>query len=146
MALSYLPRLTMDQFKTSLMIGLGGALGTLCRYGLNLMTHASAYPLGTLLENLAGSLLLGILAGWIARRPLSTQWVNYVVGVGFCGGFTTMSTFAADTFFLSVEQDPLTALGYVAASLFGGLSLVSLGFIAGRTMAGKATQAHGDRT
>lgn len=113
-----------------LAVGIGGALGTLFRYGLNVYTLSSEYPLGTLLENGIGSFLLGMLTGWCLHRKVA-EWLRVGLGVGVCGGFTTMSTFAADTFFLAEFASAPMALLYVLLSLFGGVILAMLGMVYG---------------
>lgn len=130
-----------DDIQIALMIFVGGALGTLFRHGINLGTLWTPYPFGTLIENLLGAFLLGVLAGWIATRELTRRWVNFGVGVGFCGGFTTMSTFAADSFFLHAAYSELQALLYIGLSLFGGLTLVALGHQTGRRLAGRVGES-----
>ncbi|PPA70787.1 fluoride efflux transporter FluC [Jeotgalibacillus proteolyticus] len=118
--------------KNCIAIAAGGAAGTLCRYFLNVHTLSiwAGHPVGTVLENLLGSLLLGFLTGWVLHRKVK-DWVKLGLGVGFCGGFTTMSTLAADTFFLSQESSPAGLLTYLFISLFGGLTLAFIGLVLG---------------
>ena len=116
--------------RTFLAVGIGGALGTLLRYTINIQTVSFLFPLGTLLENLIGSLLLGFLTGWLVHIKLNDIW-KAGLGVGFCGGFTTMSTFAADFFgFFGTSQVNL-AIIYLSASIFGGVLLAFIGYILG---------------
>lgn len=113
---------------------IGGALGACLRYGLNLWIHTGQFPAATWLENAAGSLLLGILTGFFmigAKRPLLSAFL----GTGFCGGFTTMSTFSKETVML-LQGQPSLALLYVAASLISGIIFVLIGVFAGRRIAG----------
>ncbi|MBO3636946.1 fluoride efflux transporter FluC [Bacillus subtilis] len=113
---------------------IGGALGACLRYGLNLWIHTGQFPASTWLENAAGSLLLGILTGFFmigAKRPLLSAFL----GTGFCGGFTTMSTFSKETVML-LQGEPSLALLYVAASLISGIIIALIGVFAGRRIAG----------
>ncbi|OIJ20374.1 hypothetical protein BKP45_09970 [Anaerobacillus alkalidiazotrophicus] len=118
------------QILTFLAIGCGGAIGTVFRYTINIQTVSLLFPLGTLLENLVGSLLLGFLTGWIVNMKLS-DIVKTGLGVGFCGGFTTMSTLAADIYSLFIHSSPFLVILYMGTSIFGGVALAFLGFILG---------------
>nr|WGD63364.1 CrcB family protein [Bacillus subtilis]WGD70865.1 CrcB family protein [Bacillus subtilis]WGD76548.1 CrcB family protein [Bacillus subtilis] len=112
---------------------IGGALGACLRYGLNLWIHTGQFP-ATWLENAAGDLLLGILTGFFmigAKRPLLSAFL----GTGFCGGFTTMSTFSKETVML-LQGQPSLALLYVGASLISGIIFALIGVFAGRRIAG----------
>lgn len=111
-----------------LAVGIGGALGTLFRYFININTLQTLYPIGTIIENLIGSFLLGGLTGWLIHRHVK-DWMKNGIGVGLCGGFTTMSTFAADTVYLYAHESVTSALVYVVISLFGGICLAMAGYI-----------------
>ncbi|MCR6109380.1 CrcB family protein [Bacillus sp. A301a_S52] len=115
-------------------IFIGGVLGTLLRYAINLQTINLLFPLGTILENLLGSFLLGVLTGWGAVKVLPGAWKEGM-GVGFCGGFTTMSTLAADTVFIGGERSIISAAVYLIISLFGGVFLALAGLKAGERIA-----------
>ena len=116
-------------------IVLGGAAGTVARYLLSLgMQRASGeFPFGTFLINVTGSFLIGVLA-----RVLSTHGSNPVLRaaltIGFCGGFTTFSTFSAE-FVTMVEQGrALRAIVYVVASVTVGISATVLGLAVGNRL------------
>lgn len=117
-------------YKNLISIAAGGAIGTLFRYLLNMYTFTSGYPLGTVIENLLGSFLLGLLTGWVTNITLK-EWVKVGIGVGFCGGFTTMSTLAADTSILFSHMGLTHAILYLLISLIGGLALAFLGLSLG---------------
>ena len=107
-----------------LLAGLGGALGSMARHGLNHVIHqrnlASSFPLGTLLINVAGSVVIGLVAGGLAssRWSLSLESRTFIV-VGLLGGFTTFSSFSLDTLVL-LRQGNMTA---VAANVVGQVTL-----------------------
>lgn len=102
-------------------VAVGGVLGSLGRYGLG-----QAHPglVTTLLINVVGSLLLGLLVG---LRPAG-KWSRPFLGTGVLGGFTTMSTFAVQT----VGAQFWTAMAYLAATLALGLGAAALGLRVGR--------------
>ncbi|MFT4401628.1 fluoride efflux transporter FluC [Bacillus sp. SW14] len=112
----------------------GGALGACLRYGLNMWIQTDQFPAATLLENAAGSLLLGILTGFFmikAKRPL----LPVFLGTGFCGGFTTMSTFSKETVML-LQAQPSLAVLYMGLLLISGIVLALVGVLSGRGIAG----------
>ncbi|MCE7794106.1 CrcB family protein [Salipaludibacillus sp. CUR1] len=118
----------------------GGAAGTLLRYVINLQTMTLLFPLGTIIENLAGSFLLGFLTGWVLVKVVPTV-VKEGLGVGFCGGFTTMSTLAADTLFLTEGGSLFMAGLYLIISLTGGVTLAIAGMALGQYAGQKKREA-----
>lgn len=116
------------QLITLLAVGVGGALGTLLRYLINIQAVAHLFPLGTLLENLLGSFLLGLLTGWIVHLNIN-EILKTGLGVGFCGGFTTMSTLAADVNSLIINEYWFFVSVYLGTSVFGGVALAFLGYL-----------------
>lgn len=111
-------------------IAIGGAIGTLFRYNLNVKVLFSNLPNATLIENLLGSFLLGCFAGWLFHNVIS-EWLQLGLSVGLLGGFTTMSTFAADMFSIYTVHSAPEALIYMSASLFGGIFMAFIGFSIG---------------
>ena len=75
-------------------VGIGGLLGSLCRYGLALLAqgHSFAMPLGTLGSNLAGCFVIGVVAQITANTELISPAARLLLATGFCGGFTTLSS------------------------------------------------------
>lgn len=116
----------------SLLVMIGGALGALGRYQFGRMAghvFGMGWPWGTLGVNILGGLVMGLLAGWLARHGTSSgEQVRLLIGVGVLGGFTTFSAFSLETA-LMIERGQLGgaalyALLSVALSvgaLFGGL-------------------------
>lgn len=115
----------------ALWVALGGALGSLARYGVAMATTrimGLAFPWGTLIVNAAGGLAIGALA---ARIGPEADGARLFWGAGVLGGFTTFSTFSLETVRL-LERDPTAALLYVAASLILSVGGCWLGLMLGR--------------
>jgi CrcB protein len=115
-----------------LAVAAGGAIGTLARHGVNLVfghVFVRAVPYATAAVNIAGSLVIGFLAGRIASGRLEMdQPVRAFVFVGVLGGFTTFSSFMLDTFVLANGGDRTLAFANVAGQTFLGLITVYLGY------------------
>ena len=110
-----------------ILVGLGGFVGSALRYGVAVLFssfYASRLYLGTLAVNLLGSLLIGILIGLLSKNQ--SQLSLFLV-VGFCGGFTTFSTFSMDGIKLLRNQLYAEYFLYASLSIFGGLALCLLG-------------------
>lgn len=116
-----------------ILVFLGGGLGAVCRHAANLgVTRAvgHGFPWGTIAVNVVGSLAMGLLIAWLARRSAGDLDLRLLLATGFLGGFTTFSAFSLDAVAL-YERGALTAAAaYVMASvtlsilaLFGGLWL-----------------------
>ncbi|TFV51829.1 fluoride efflux transporter CrcB [Blastococcus sp. TF02A-35] len=121
-----------------LLAALGGALGALARWGLAelLPTSPPGWPWATLLVNLTGCLLLGLLAAVLAARAPDSPWARPFLGVGVLGGFTTYSTFAVETVQLAEAGAAGTAVAYVAVSVLGGVAAAAAGTLTARRLAG----------
>lgn len=113
-------------------IGLGGILGTLLRYYLGQWVSSRSahrgcvFPWGTWVINLSGSLLLGVLAGLHAQNALP-DWSWLMLGTGFCGAYTTFSTFGYETVTLIGKGDKLQAALYVLSSATLGVTCAWFG-------------------
>ena len=116
------------------LVMLGGALGSGARYLVGRFTlHAWGpnYPWGTLAVNLAGGLLMGLLAGTLARIGEGGEQWRLLIGVGVLGGFTTFSAFSLDAVLLWERGEAMLAATYVIgsvvlslAALLGGLAMM----------------------
>jgi CrcB protein len=116
--------------KTILLIGSGGFLGSIARYGLQQLTHkviATTFPFGTLLVNIIGCFAIGLIYGSASKSNWLTEDWKLFLAVGICGGFTTFSSFSHENIKLLQEGHALQALLYIAASLFIGLAMTFLG-------------------
>jgi len=108
------------------LIAIFGALGTLARYGLQGLVQvraASTFPYGTLLVNLSGCFLLGLIGQFTLNRlVISPDW-RVAIAVGFFGGYTTFSSFGWETAKMLESGEWSWATAYVGASVFVGLLL-----------------------
>lgn len=123
-------------FKSILAVFIGGAIGTLLRYAMTLSTDDIAFPIGTLLVNLVGSFVLGTFTGWILKRKVK-EYMKVGFGTGLCGGFTTMSTLAADVFLLEAQSTTFLTGIYLISSVVGGLLFAFLGLMLGHSFSEK---------
>lgn len=118
---------------TWLAIALGGALGSVARHGVNHLVHVrwltTRFPVGTVVVNVAGCFIIGLLAGLLAseRIALRAHWREFIF-VGLLGGFTTFSAFGLETFFLARTDSAGPAAMNVALQVVGGLAAVWLGY------------------
>ncbi len=112
-------------------VALGGALGAVGRYlvGLSLKT-ASGFPWATMSVNILGSLLMGLVIGWLSRQNGGSDALRLFVAVGILGGFTTFSAFSMDLFTLLERRDIAATVLYLGGSLLGGLVAFIIGFVA----------------
>lgn len=122
--------------RTLLLMMLAGALGTGARYGLTLWIQSGAgarfdFPLGTLVINVAGSLLLSLLTTLALGRAVPAD-VKLILGTGFCGAFTTFSTFEFEADEL-LRRAPNLAFWYLGGNLILGFAAIW----AGRWLAGQ---------
>ena len=115
--------------KNLLLVFLGGGIGSVARYwlGLYLNSDQSGIPYGTFLANVLGSLFIGIILGLAARsQGLSDQTV-LLLATGFCGGFTTFSTFAYENHVFLKSGDLLSFGVYALGSFVLGFAAVFAG-------------------
>jgi CrcB protein len=113
---------------------LGGALGALARWGLAaVLPHSPGeWPWSTLLVNLLGCLLIGVLLAVLPARFPHSPWLRPFLAVGVLGGFTTYSTFAVDIVRLAGTGHQVLAVAYGLASVLGGVCAVLLGLLTAR--------------
>jgi fluoride exporter len=127
---------SMQRFLPYLLVGAGSFIGGNARYLVSRWVGGlvgARFPLATFLINVAGSFVLGFIAGLLASRSVAhSDAIRLALGVGFCGGFTTFSAFEFETYALLEDGVWLTAFANVFASLFAGFIAVRLGVLAGR--------------
>jgi CrcB protein len=110
-------------------IALGGILGTLARYLVQgvLQTRSGAFPTGTLAINLAGSFLLGFIMRFATGSTVVTPELRGGLTIGFCGAFTTMSTFSYESIRLLGDGEYWYAGLYMGGTIVGCLAAVITG-------------------
>jgi CrcB protein len=118
-------------------VALGSALGGMARYligGLVQQASRGSFPLGTLVVNVSGSFLLGLLYRYSVESAAITPEVRTFLTIGLCGGYTTFSTFSYETVRLIEDGESGRAMLYVALSLLLSIGGMFLGLAAGREL------------
>ena len=123
------PALRVDP-RVALAVVLGGALGAVTRRGLLVALPVSGHgwPWATFAANLAGTAVLGLLLAVAQHLPQRAVLLRPFLGAGFCGALTTFSALQLELIRLGRNGHAALAVGYVAASLAGGLALAALGW------------------
>jgi len=114
----------MINLQTLLAVALGGAAGSVARFVVGVWSTRAfgiEFPWGTLLVNISGSFLIGIFIELFALHWDAPQATRVFLTIGICGGFTTFSTFALDTWVLLERAQYGLAAGYVVASVVGSV-------------------------
>jgi CrcB protein len=118
--------------KTLLLVGAGGFLGSISRFLASRFMQnnfPSAFPFGTLFVNITGCFLLGLIYGISERSSLVNPGWKLFLTVGFCGGFTTFSTFANENLAMLRDGDFFHFLLYTGLSVFLGIAATFLGVL-----------------
>ena len=114
-----------------LLVGIGGALGSIARYGSGVVVGkvwASSFPLATLLINIAGSLAMGLFIGYLARTTPAWQAdARLFVAVGIFGGFTTFSSFSLDAIALIERGEMVQSAIYIVGSVIIAILALYIG-------------------
>jgi CrcB protein len=113
-----------------LIVFLGAGIGGALRHGVNNVSARAfglGFPLGTLVVNILGSFLMGLLAGYFAVRPGVSQQARLFLTTGLLGGFTTFSAFSLDTALLVERHAYAMAAAYVLGSVIAGLAALFIG-------------------
>ncbi|KUJ52848.1 fluoride efflux transporter CrcB [Chryseobacterium sp. JAH] len=109
-------------------IFLGGGLGSIARHLMSFYTQKlwtiNTFPMGTFLVNILGCFMIGFLTSYFLKAD---HYLKYLLITGFCGGFTTFSTFSVENYSLWENQDYLTLFMYVILSIVAGFGAVILG-------------------
>ncbi len=117
--------------KSILLVGTGGFAGSVLRYLISrfiALETSSAFPLGTFTVNIAGCLIIGLIYGFGIKEPVSSE-MRLLLATGFCGGFTTFSSFSMEFFLLLGDGYAGLAFLYAGASMAAGLAAVWAGLM-----------------
>jgi len=118
-------------------IFIGGGLGSVARYAIGKWITGIAFfafPWGTLAANVISSLILGIFVGLTAAKPEHQNQLRFLVAIGFCGGFSTFSTFSAETFELFRNGMLLNGTINIFTNLASCLIMIGAGIWIGRSL------------
>jgi fluoride exporter len=110
-----------------LAVGIGAALGAWIRWGLGVAFNASILPIGTLIVNLVGGLLMGISLAYFVTTPSQNELRLFVM-TGFLGGLTTFSAFSAEAYTLLSKHEYAWASAHIFSHVIGSLLMTALGF------------------
>ena len=115
-------------------IAVGGALGTLARYGVSRAIHVAkdTFPWATFVTNLSGAFVLGLFLTLLIERFPPTRHLRAFFAIGFLGSFTTFSTMAVETVTLVKDHRAVLGIGYLCASVAAGLACCYLGIVLAR--------------
>lgn len=118
--------------KTLLLVGTGGFLGSISRFLASRFMQdnfPTAFPFGTFLVNVTGCFLIGLIYGFSERSALLTPGWKMFLAVGFCGGFTTFSTFANENLALLRDGEFYYFFLYTGLSVFLGIAATFIGVL-----------------
>ena len=120
----------MNLIKSILFVGLGGAIGSIARflisYGIG-KVYTQQFPLDTFLTNSIGCFLIGALYAYSIKNNLGNSYFIFLLITGFCGGFTTFSSFSYENFNL-LQQNIFVPIIYIFSSILVGLIFTMIGF------------------
>ncbi|MGY5849819.1 fluoride efflux transporter CrcB [Salegentibacter sp. F14] len=123
-------------FKQIILVFLGGGLGSALRFLLTKYLNNTHFNIqyGTFTVNILGSLLLGVFLGWAIKNNSLNSNINLALAVGFCGGFTTFSTFAFENHSLLKSGDYFHFLLYTLGSLILGILAIAAGLFLSKSI------------
>jgi len=130
----------MNDLTKVLLVGLGGFLGANARFWLSAWIQnriQGAFPWGTLLINVSGSLVMGLFMGFMLARDWSTNW-RLFFAVGILGGYTTFSAFSYESIKLMSDGNFGGAFGYITASVILSVTAAFLGLVVVRVLSGQS--------
>lgn len=122
--------------KQILLVGLGGGIGSIFRFLTSVLMSRYAingFPVGTFMANILGCFILGICVGIFGKNPSENENLRLLFVTGFCGGYTTFSTFASENIQLLQQQNYTLLVIYTTVSLLVGFLAVAIGLTLGKS-------------
>ncbi len=129
--------LPLRLMKSILLVAAGGALGASARHLVSqasLRAFGSGWPHGTVIANVAGALLMGLLAGWLAFKAQGGANLHLFLGVGLLGGFTTFSAYSLEAAMMLERKHYVTAGAYAFGSVLACVTAIFLGLMIARRL------------
>ena len=111
-----------------LLVGLGGGIGSIMRYACSLVISSTYYPLSTLIVNIFGSLIIGLIAGISYKNETFLVSWKLFLATGICGGFTTFSAFSIENLQFLQNGKYLQGLTYITGSIVLGITAAWVGY------------------
>ncbi len=127
----------MNYFLIFIMIGIGGGSGAILRHASTLIINKYwhySFPLATFSINILGSFLIGLFAAYLLPKFGEDTLLKYLLITGFCGGYTTFSTFSIENYQLLQEGKFFTLFLYISSSIIVGILFVFCGLLTGRSI------------
>ncbi|MGM5631173.1 fluoride efflux transporter CrcB [Apibacter raozihei] len=116
--------------KNILVVGTGGAMGTILRYLISVYTskhYSGDFPIATFFINITGCMLIGLFVGLAERNQLMNGEMRLFLITGFCGGYTTFSTFSLENQQLMQQGNQFILYAYLLSSIIVGIAAVYIG-------------------
>lgn len=119
----------MERYAALLLVGAGGFVGAVARYLVTLALPfiGTGFPFGTLVVNVVGCLLIGFISEMSITSSLVSPELRLLLATGFCGGFTTFSSYMFEIMFLLRDGEILYASIYLFGSIIGGIFFLYIG-------------------
>lgn len=114
--------------KNVLLVGMGGAIGSMLRYGCSILINSRTFPWSTLLINITGCFFIGLIFAFSLRDMHFLNNWKLFLATGICGGFTTFSAFSLENMSLLQSGKPGLAFLYIALSILLGIGASFLGY------------------